>query len=122
MTDLIFNADICVSRADPKKPGKYINGIFVGGKTKIVKMEASIQPLSPNEILQLPEGRRTEESYKVFTCEQLFPTDEKNQVQGDIFDYKGKTFEVHKTEDWTDFDLPHYKSIIIKRDGEGSGR
>lgn len=115
------NAELIINRPGP---GEYTDGRFVKGQVLTFKAIASVQQATPKEINMLPEGRRNKEMKVVFTESELIPTDETAQTSGDFFEYKGKTYEVHKVEEWSDeTDLPHYKSICIKRDDqEGADR
>lgn len=102
--------------------GAWTSGVFVPGAETEIQMVASVQPLRANEILQLPEHRRTREAMKVFTHERLHTTDEKAQTPGDVVLHDGKRFEVHSVENWQiGTALPHYKSVLVKQDGEGGG-
>ncbi len=104
-------------------PGKWRRGRFNRGKERSFIIDASVQQLSANEIVQLPEHRRNKETIKVYTCDRLFPTDEKSTHPSDIITHDGKNYEIHKVSNWNiGTDLPHYKAIGVMIDGEGSGR
>lgn len=92
------------------------------GPEIVIEAVASIQPLRPNEILQLPEHRRTAEHMKMYTYTRVRTSDEKNQLPADRIIHDGKTFEVQSVANWfIGTDLPHYKAICVKLDGEGGG-
>ena len=96
-----------------KDDGRYSRGDFTE-----FDVDASVQPTTGNMVKQLPEHRRSAESYVIFLEERLFISDEKNQTASDIFFYKGKCFEVMIVKDWADTDIPHYECIIVKEDGQ----
>lgn len=101
---------------------QFVDGEPVFGPEEVSTAVASVQPMTANEILQLPEHLRTRETLKVYTLAPLRPADEKNQLPADRVEHDGKTFEVHGVWNWTiGTDLPHYKAICVKMDGEGGG-
>ncbi len=110
------NAGLVIKRSSP---GEYVEGRFVPGAETEIKVIASVQQASPNEIKMFPEGRRTGELKVVYTEIELIPTNETKQTKGDSFEYKGNIYEVHKVEDWSDdTDLPHFKSFCAKQDDQ----
>lgn len=71
--------------------------------------EASVQPLSGNETLQLPEGDREQENLWCYTTVELKADDE---VIRD-----GKKFKVREARNWSAAGfLTHYRSRIISRE------
>jgi hypothetical protein len=101
--------------------GSWSNGRFIKGVKTEFNIVASVQILRGNETLLLPEARRTKENIKIYSEEKLRTTDEKNMTSVDIVVYNNKKYEVHKVDNWVsnDTDIPHYKSIASKIDGEG---
>jgi len=55
--------------------------------------KGSIQPLSGNEILQVPEGDRTRQLFNIYTATEL--------KHEDVVIFKGARYEVQPFEDWT---------------------
>lgn len=100
----------------------WVDGEPERGPESVFTAVASIQPLTPNEVLQLPEHRRTRESVKMYLATAVRTTDEKNQLPADRIIHDGKTYEVLAVSNWAiGTDLPHYKAICVKLDGEGGG-
>lgn len=92
------------------------------GAESVITAVASIQPLTPNEVLQLPEARRTRESVKMYLTTKVMTTDEKNQLAADRIRHEGKLYEVMSVANYAiGTDLPHYKVVCVKLDGEGGG-
>ena len=142
MTDLIssfMTDDLVVERADADG-GQWVDGRFVRSAPTTIQMKASVQPLKGNEALILPEHRRNSEAVKIYTCDRLFPTDEKRQTAADVVSHDGKRYEIHSVQNWTtgktvkneqdqnpddlntrSTDLPHYKAIAVMIDGGGAG-
>lgn len=106
----------------PDVSGGYVDGRYVPGKKEIVLNFASVQPLKPSEIQMLPEGRRSIEAIKIYTDLKMFITDEKNSRKASLVEYDGKNYEVHMVANWAiGTDIPHFKVIAMKIDGEGEG-
>lgn len=103
------------------KIGQWVLGRYEQGIREETALEASVQALTPNDLLQLPEGRRTRENIKIYTTEKLRTSDENNNTPADNILWRGKLYEVYSVEDWSNTDLPHYLAIASKMDGEGEG-
>ncbi len=98
-------------------------GKYEKGTQSTLTVTASVQPLSPNEILQQPEHRRNREMVKIYTKDRLYTSDEKKGTPADVVTHDGKRYEIHRVDNWSiGTDIPHYKSIGVMIDGEGSGR
>lgn len=101
---------------------KWVDGLPVTGTESNILAVASVQPLTANEVLQLPEHRRTRESVKMYLSTLVRTSDEKNQLPADRIRHDGKIFEVHSVANWNiGTDLPHFKAVCVKLDGEGGG-
>lgn len=102
--------------------GQWINGDYVKVPGPDVTVPASIQPMNANEVLILPEHRRSEQWIKVYTSLQLKETDERNNIPADEFEHDGKIFQVFRVADWAiGTDIPHYKALAVKKNDEGGG-
>lgn len=101
--------------------GSWVEGRFVRGDESTTQILASVQPLSPNEIVKLPEHMRNRETLKIYTGDRLFLGDEKSGKSGDIITHDGREFEVQKVENWhIGTNLQHYKAYAVLIEGEGS--
>ena len=97
-------------------------GKYSRDEDKEFEIDASIQPITGNDVKLLPEHRRNTESIMIFSNERLFPSDEKSQKAADIVIYDEKRFEVFKSSKWSETtDINHYETIAIMEDGEGGG-
>jgi len=94
--------------------GGYVDGEFQAPATSTFDIEISVQPLSGDELLQLPEADRNREYMKGYTATALQIADEKNGNRGDRIAYKGKVFEVQRSARWMITDLNHYKVYIAE--------
>lgn len=52
-------------------PGAYVDGVFVEGTESTITIQASVQPLSDQDLQNLPEGRRESDMVKVYTNSNL---------------------------------------------------
>lgn len=96
------------------EPGDHINGIWVNGAETQTEMIASIQPLSPYEVMKLPEGSRSKEMIKIYTTFALRATIESLKVKGDRVSYRGRLYEVRKISEWEFItDIPHFKALAV---------
>ena len=64
--------------------GRYVNGHWVDGKHKSVEISVSVQPMKPNEMLLLPEGRRNIGGIKIYSETELKAADEKAGINADV--------------------------------------
>ena len=56
--------------------GDYVDGKWVEGATSTFTIQASLQPAKPKEMEMLPEGRRNQETYKLYSDTQLRTVEE----------------------------------------------
>lgn len=101
--------------------GQWLLGRYESGSRDETPLEASVQKLTPNDLLQLPEGRRTRENIRVYTPTKLRTSDENAGIPADLVRWRNKLYEVHSVEDWNHTDLPHFLCFASKFDGEGEG-
>jgi len=97
--------------------GKMVKGVYTSGEiTEIPNIQASVQPLRAFEYKNYPDLQRTSSAVKVFTDIELLTANDKVKKKADRFTWGGYQYEVIGVEDWTNTDLPHYKSLAIKVD------
>ncbi len=93
-----------------KAAGTYVNGHYVEGAGASSSIEANVQPLTGNEVLQLPEADRYRESWKVFSSSEI-------RVD-DVITRSGKTYVVGPVKDYSVHSLPHYEAIMLLIEGQ----
>jgi hypothetical protein len=71
----------------------------------------SIQPLTGKETQLLPEGRRSNESYRIYGSVEL-RTSEPGQETCDQLEYRGKRFDVIAKMNWQNSVIKHYKYLV----------
>lgn len=101
--------------------GSWVRGRFEGGELEKFSLSASVQPMKGNLVIQEPSARRTGDHVRVYTEQVLYATDEKNNIVADVITRRGIRYEILEVQDWTETDMPHYKSIAVKIDGQGGG-
>lgn len=103
--------------------GRYVNGNWIEGDEVVphdadgneisFSMTASIQRLSPQETMAIPEGQRTSEWIRIYTATKLERTVESEKTKGDIIIYNEREYEVMKIENWTETRIHHYKAMAV---------
>ena len=87
--------------------GNYTDGAL----TTIAGELGSIQPITGNEILQVPEGDRQRDLYKIYTSYKLL----KNDIVIRVSD--SQEYEVQAVQNWAAFGtLQHYKARLSLKD------
>ncbi len=74
----------------------------------------NVQPLSPNEIALLPEGKRNIKHLKAYGDEQLIATDNDKSIVGDRILYYGKWYECSSSVTWDHTMLSHCESQFVE--------
>lgn len=98
-----FNKNVNGAR---RGQGGYTNGIWNQGPLFPLSIQTSVQPPRPSDLQRLPEGRRTDRSYALYT---------KNVVlEGDLFILYDEVYEVLHVELWGNKVLPHYRAIAVR--------
>jgi len=102
-------------------PGYYNeSGKWIEPQPTSFTIKGTLQPLSPEEIRLLPEGRRTSESYNIFSKTELKLSSIENKTNPDIVLINGVKFEVIKVNKWTNGIIDHYHIIIVKIDEQSN--
>jgi hypothetical protein len=127
-----ISADNLTITVVPLEPNlSFINSFTVtGGASKptitlfnspiIINATASVQPTKGKEVMLVPEGRRDQETYKMYTSTQINGVDTQNPDQVQILKspYYPTVFEVIRIDEWqnnANFNITnHYKYICMK--------
>lgn len=92
--------------------GSYSHGIYSAGTTSTLTIQASVQPTKPNDTLLLPELRRNDKAFVLFSDTVL------NLVNGstppDRVSLFGETFEILAQDPWQNNVINHYKYVAAK--------
>ena len=73
----------------------------------------NVQPLSPNDLLALPEGQRTEKRVKSYGPDQLTSAEELTGIPGDRLFYNGWWYVCTSSVMWDHTPLSHYQSDFV---------
>jgi len=90
--------------------GTYVNGHFVQGSLTQDTIEANIQPLTGEQILQLAEADRKKEGWNFFTEDEI--------RVNDIIVRNSKNYEVNPVYPYQDQPIPHYEGIMLLVEGQ----
>lgn len=97
-----------------REAGSFTKGRYTPGAQDTIFTEImSVQPVTGDERLLLPEGVRTREVVKAY-CRTLLRTDNApSGHQADRIEYKDEFYEVFNVEDWSDHG-DYYKVMAVK--------
>lgn len=103
--------------------GRYVDGEWVDGDEVVptdengaetsFTMVASIQPMTAQETMAMPEGQRTSEWINIYTATKLERTQESEKTKGDVVIYNEREYEVMKVFDFMTSRIPHYKAQAV---------
>lgn len=97
-------------------------GMYVNGKSEKIEMVVAINPATGKDLKNLPESQRTSQAIKVYSNELLVTANENISKKADCIEWRGCDYQVQNVEDWTNTDIPHYKSIAVKVENDSSNR
>lgn len=98
-----------------KTQGTYVNGDWVDGTETQITRTVNIQPLKPNEILQLPESDRTRQWWKVYSDEDIRTTKEgSGGHDADEFVYQDERYKVMKVINYSMGVLDHFRAFAVR--------
>ena len=95
-----------------KQGGGYIDGQWIAGGEIDVIIKASLQPMSPEDMAELPEGRRFDETFKLFTKTRLYTITDENP---DYLLIEGISYEVISVAKYQSNVINHYKVFIQRK-------
>lgn len=96
----------------PNTDGSYseIDGVFQPGPTKTLSILGSLQPMSPEDLVSVPEGDRTTERFRFYSQVPLKNLDAPALRLGDMVDVDGVNYRVETVEHWQKFT----KAVIVR--------
>lgn len=95
------------------EPGHWVDGEWVEGGDTTLAIEASVQPATQEDMLDLPEGKRKRGTYKLFTETELRTVTEGGQ-SADRTTIRGEAYEISAIAPWENDILPHYKALATR--------
>lgn len=86
--------------------GSYVNGVWTPSVPVALSIESSVQPASENQLLLLPEGRRTDGAYALRSESEI--------REKDVFSIYGNDHEVLRVQVWQNSIIPHWLGIAVR--------
>lgn len=106
-----FRRDLTVKRP---AGGSYVNGVWVeSGAPTTITVKASAQPATTEEMETLPEARRSQGVYKLYS-DSRFQSVLENANNPDIVVIDGQDYEVMRCEPWKNNIVNHYKALAAR--------
>lgn len=84
--------------------GAVVRGVSQPTVDASLMITASIQPATGQDLLRLPEGRRTNLTRVIFTTTELLTGDQGEPNEADLVIIDGLSWEVQHVERWQDAD------------------
>lgn len=94
--------------------GAYVNGIWVPGGTSTFTIQASVQPVTGEDQLVLPAGKRLSDYVKAYTSTDLQVLDESSGLQPDKLTWRGNEYECISVDVRQMSVIDHFKYIFSK--------
>lgn len=95
--------------------GAYVNGVFVEGSESTITISASVQPVSGQDMVAVPEGRRASDMVKLYTDSDLFCQGDAGSGQSpDRLVWRGKEYEIYTKDVCQMSVINHYKYYAVK--------
>lgn len=96
-------------------PGTYVNGVFVEGAETTLTIMASVQPLSDQDLVAVPEGRRESDMVKIYTDTDLYSQGDRGSGQSpDRLVWIGEDYEISSKSVRQMGVINHYRYYAIK--------
>lgn len=110
LIDSLDGQDILVRRT---APGRYVNRKWEEGAATTFTISGSVQPVSQDERLLLPEGDEDKEAVRIYSAVPLLKSSEKDNQSPDQITWGGKDYLISEVQVWVG---GVYKSIAASRD------
>ena len=104
---LMENESLTLKR---RASGSYVSGHYVQGSESTSTIYANVQPLSGEQILQLPEADRKKEGYSLFSEDEM--------RVNDIIVRDSKNYEIQTVYPYQNQPIPHYEGVMIIIEGQ----
>ena len=91
---------------------KIVNGYPVSDYSEFTT-RLTVQPLSSDDLLALPEGERSIARVKTRGADALIDADEHSQTPGDMLFFQGKWYECKSCVHWLHTPMTHYESEFV---------
>ena len=100
--------------------GSYVNGDWVNGAASSLTIQASVQPMSMEDMKDAPEGRRMSDMVKMYTDSDLFTVEDSGEnQQPDKLTWRGRDYEIISKGVHQMSVVSHYKYICAVTSSQG---
>lgn len=92
-------------------------GGFVAGTNTTTSIVMSIQPLSGDEVLRLPDGMRGKKVMKGYTITEIINGNEPDKIAPDLITDGDQVYEVNDVQFYEATTLnisPHYRATLVR--------
>jgi hypothetical protein len=101
--------------------GSYVSGLWVAGAKSVIQIQASIQPVTEQDLITAPEGRRISDMVKVYTSSDLQQGADGTGLQPDLIVWRGYAYEINSIAVRQMDVISHFKISATRRMAAGSG-
>lgn len=92
--------------------GEYVGGVWTDYPPIETSIQTSVQPVQPSKLQLLPEGRRLDARFTLYSKQEI-------KEQDEVL-LRGTWYEVLHVAPWQNGILPHYMGIAVKKQQEGA--
>jgi hypothetical protein len=94
--------------------GTWVGGRYVPPASSPLAILGSVQPITGDELAQLPEGDRSRVVLKVYTSTELRTAQQENSGDADQLVVDGQTYEVQRVQQERSV-IPHFKAWLARK-------
>lgn len=105
----LFNQTVRVRRP---VLGEYVGGVWTEYPPLETSIQTSVQPVQPSKLQLLPEGRRLDARFTLYSKQEI-------REQDEVL-LRGTWYEVLHVAPWQNGILPHFMGIAVKKQQEGT--
>lgn len=81
--------------------GSYTNGVYSGGATSSIVVQAIVWPATHKELQLLPESLRSRASLGIISKDTIRSANDPAGYQGDRFTFDGSIWEIQSVSSWS---------------------
>ena len=104
----VFRKDITLLRTIS---GAYTNGVWEAIQQTVSVIKASVQPVTPEEMQMVPENRRHDAKYSLYTSTRLRAANADLGLNADIVYLNDRPFEIIGADYWQNGIINHYRGV-----------
>jgi hypothetical protein len=97
-----------------RSSAQYVKGHAVAQPALTFKINGSVQPATSQDLMRLPEGRRTDQMKVLFTNTELSIGGQHENFEADLVNIDGDMWEVQAQDEWGHPNGPKYYRCMVK--------